>query len=77
VQKPTARKRVRRHRRDPNATNRSLKRYWKPNAVQARFIALFQRTGTPIVDTHTSHVTQHAHHGPNGHVAAHGPHDVA
>lgn len=66
VQKPTARKRVRLHRHDPNATFRSRKRYWKPSAVQARFIALLQRTGTPIVDTHTPHITQHGHHGPNG-----------
>jgi hypothetical protein len=52
VQKPTARKRVRPHRHDPNATNRSLKRYWNPSAVQARFISLCEDAGVPIVDTH-------------------------
>ena len=52
VQKPTARKRVTRHRRDLNATNRSLKRYWKPSALQARYISLCENAGIPIVDTH-------------------------
>ena len=52
VQKPTARKRVRLHRHDPNATSRSIKRYWKASALKARFITLLERTGVPIVDTY-------------------------